>query len=120
MKKQFASLIFLLLISNTSFAAFTAPFNVTLLRVHQNGFVEFGITDNPHTTGTCDYFGYKFRFDSNTIGGKHMLSLLMSAKVSGQKIHIWYSESTAVGSDETNGCTPEALAVPESVALHLD
>jgi len=119
MKKIVIALFLVLMTSGNSFAktfsGFSGGNDITLLRVHSNGFVEFGVEQLMF--GTCDYFGYQFRFDGNTEGGRNMFSLLLAAKNAGRKLDIWYSNSSQGGKDETNGCTLDVLSSPNSIAL---
>lgn len=66
---------------------------------------------------TCKYFDEYFKFDATTPGGKNMLGVLMSAKLANKYIHVWYSDSTAVGTDQTSGCSPSTMSILNSIGI---
>ena len=69
-------------------------------------------------SNTCSYFGYRFKFNITTHQGKAMLSVVLMAKALNKKISVWYNKSSAVGTNETNGCTPETMAEATGVAVN--
>jgi len=53
--------------------------------------------------------------DNNTAAGKAFLSMLLTLKASGGKVEVWYSASSAVGTNETSGC--DHLTMSDVVGL---
>jgi len=98
----------LLSCTTSVFADYAYGLTVKRLYVQNNGHVSFGT--EPQADGTCNYYQFHFDFDSTTEAGKSMLSLLLSAKVSGAIIQVWYTPSTVPGEDFHNGCTIPAMA----------
>jgi hypothetical protein len=67
---------------------------VDSVRVDKNGlgFVQLNVTTGGTPACAAGFGGYFMKnlaFDTNTAGGKSMLSLLTSAKVAGVHIHTW-------------------------------
>ena len=60
---------------------------------------------------TCSTWGEHMVFDPTTDNGKAFLSALLAAQLADRTIDIWYTASSAPGSDQTNGCTGAAIAV---------
>ncbi len=69
-------------------------------------------------SNTCSYFGYRFKFSTATSQGKAMLSVVLMAKALNKKISVWYNKSSAVGTNETNGCTTATMAEATGVAVN--
>lgn len=94
--------------------------NVTVQSINtvSTGFVLFNVA-GATPAGTCTYFGFNFRFDGTTAGGKAMLSNLLAAYSAGKSINLSYTNSTAPGSTDANGCTEAAMAAPWSIVNHL-
>ena len=66
---------------------------------------------------TCSYFYYRFKFKTTTNQGKIMYSALLLAKALKSPVDIWYTVSTAPGTDENNGCSPTTMAEASAVAF---
>jgi hypothetical protein len=86
---------------------------VSRVRVTSTGVVQFGVATA--VPSTCDYFGFKFAFDGTSPAGQAMLSAVLTAKAAKMPLDIWYRASGAPGADHSNGCSPENLAVVDSV-----
>lgn len=69
-------------------------------------------------SNTCSYFGYRFKFNTSTSQGKAMLSVVLMAKALNKKISVWYNKSSAVGTNETNGCETATMAEATGVSLN--
>lgn len=69
-------------------------------------------------SNTCSFFSYRFKFDTSTSQGKAMLSVALMAKALNKKISVWYSKSSAVGTNETNGCTTATMAEATGIAIN--
>jgi hypothetical protein len=83
--------------------------------VDSNGSVYFGLT--APLDATCSYFSDHFRFDASTPTGKNMLAVLTAAKVSGAQVQVWYSDSIAPGTEQSNGCDPNTMAVANAIGI---
>ena len=85
-------------------AGYAADLSVNRYYVGIDGYVYFGTTSQP--INTCSSWGEYFRFDASTPGGKNMLATLMSAKLAGKKVIVWYTDMAAayVGTNQTSGC----------------
>ena len=81
------------------------------------GSIKFGV-NNADTTNTCSIYGRHFQFDATTEGGKNMLSILLAASMAGKKINVWYTASSAPGTNNTNGCNDSSIAVLTQIGLH--
>lgn len=79
--------------------------------------INFGILNPPYEKGLCSYYSRNFRFDATTEAGKNMLSILLAAKMANKKIDVWYTPSTAPGTNQTNGCAHSAMAVLNSIGI---
>jgi hypothetical protein len=101
-------------ICNAVYAGYAGSLDVNRIRVHENSTY---FATSPQLANTCSNWGEFFKFDHRTETGKAYLSLLITAKTTGQKIQLWYSESTAPGSDQTSGCVDKTLSVISGAAL---
>lgn len=88
---------------------------VNRLYVSGTGTVYFGL--DTQLANTCSNWGEHFQFESATEGGKSKLSVLLSAKMSDSTLYVWYTPSSAPGSDQSNGCSYNAMAVADNVGL---
>jgi len=79
-------------------------------------FVELAVSVPP--ANTCSLWGYHFRFDATTPGGKNMLSILLAAKIAGKRVDVWYTPSSAPGTDHTSGCNAGTAAVLTNIGLN--
>ena len=104
-----------LLITGVAFAGYSGGHTVGRVSVSQGGEVSFGTSTQ--AANTCNFYHFHLKFDSNTKGGKSMLSLLLSAKVSKSKIDVWYAPSSTPGADHTSGCTNSTMAVVRNIGL---
>ncbi len=78
-------------------------------------FVEFAVSVPPGNT--CSSWGYHFRFDATTPGGKNMLSILLAAKMANKRVNVWYTPSSAPGTDQASGCNAGTAAVLTSIGV---
>jgi hypothetical protein len=112
--KKITLLMLTLLTTNPAFAGYGIG-TIDRYFVDSDGYVMFGTT--VPLNGTCSYYIDQFRFDGKTVAGKNMLATLMAAKVAGVALTVWFTDSTAPGTDHTNGCTYQALAVPTGLGI---
>lgn len=83
---------------------------VTPKKIYGNGLIRFGMDTPP--ANTCEYFGRHFEFDATTEGGKVLMSMLLAAHLSKQKLDIWYTPSSAPGDTHDENCVPnQTMAV---------
>ncbi|MCI5144902.1 MAG: hypothetical protein D3923_05085, partial [Candidatus Electrothrix sp. AR3] len=68
-------------------------------------------------SNTCSYFRYRFKFNATTSQGKLMYSALLMSQALKKKIDLWYTASSAVGTNETNGCNPTSIAEAYAIAI---
>jgi len=73
------------------------------------------VTVSPTPPKTCSYFSSQLIFDASTPHGKIMFAILLASKAMGKPIDIWYGDSTAPGTDETNGCNSGTMSVLNNV-----
>ena len=83
--------------------------------VSSNGWVYFGLENQ--LSNTCNYWSEQFRFNTSSAGGSNMLSVLISAKIAGKKVTVWYSNSSAPGSDQTSGCLGDAISTLNGIGI---
>lgn len=79
-------------------------------------YTSFGVQNAPPAK-TCDYFGIQFRFDHTTPAGKAKLSMLLSAKMAGKKLDVWYWPSTAPGTNHKTGCNGTTLSSSHMIGI---
>jgi hypothetical protein len=92
----------------------------TVLRIttvgSSNGKVIFGVSQVP--AHTCNLYNtLQFILDTSTPDGKAMYAVLLLAKVTGKPIDVLYEDSTAPGTNDTNGCNVSTLSVVDSVGI---
>lgn len=99
-------LLFTSSVANAGFIKDQVP-----LKIYSNsaGVAKFGIINAP-VNKTCNYFDRHFQMDVTTKAGEAMLKILISSKLSGKKINIWFTPSTTPGTTRTSGCVHESLA----------
>jgi hypothetical protein len=83
--------------------------------VDSNGWAYFGLTGP--LPGTCSYFIEQFKFDATTPSGKNLLATLITAKLAVKNITLWYTDSSAPGTDQTNGCHAGTMAVLNAAGI---
>lgn len=113
--KRYVLTCFLLLLSPVVFSDYSGGHDVSRLYISKDGQVSFGTS--PQATNTCNYYNFHFKFDSSTAGGKSLLSLLLSAKLSKSKIDVWYSPSLNPGTNHTNGCSNANIANVSNIGI---
>ena len=90
----------------------------TPLYIYGGKGVAFGIAKQNLPKDLCSYWGRQFTFDATTESGKNMLSILLAAKMANKKIDIWYRASKAPGTNHTNGCNGNSMAVLTMIGIH--
>lgn len=113
MKKKLL-VVYLALISTSANAGWAG--DRTPVYMYGAQYIVFGVAGVP-PSDTCSYYNRQFRFDGTTPTGKNLLSMLLAAKMGGKTIDIWYTPSTAPGTDHTNGCTESSLAVVNLIGI---
>jgi len=105
----------LYIFSNISYAAGYGGGEIKRFYVSSGGTVHFGlVTQLPNT---CSSWGEHFKFDATTPGGKNMLSVVMSAKLANKTVNVWYTDSSAPGADQTNGCSGSAISTLTNIGI---
>jgi hypothetical protein len=113
-KKKYALAAILISFAGTVNADYAGSSSVKRIRVHETGtYVGF----DPQPANTCSSFGEYIKFDHNIENGKAFLSTLLSAKMSGKAVHLWYTASAAPGTNQNNGCTDSAMSVLTGVGI---
>ncbi len=112
--RKLGILAFLLVIgvgSNANAEKYAGSVTVARIRIHPLPYgAYFGLTNTPLPTDVCSLYGESFRFDHTTSHGKSLLATLLTAKVSGKLVDLWYSPSSAPGKNETNGCNDSTIS----------
>ncbi len=100
-----------------AFSGYAPNLSIDRYYVDANGFVNFGTTPQP--VNTCSNWGEYFRFDASTPGGKNMLATLMSAKLLGKKVIIWYVDVNAayVDTNQTSGCGAGTMSTLTNIGI---
>ncbi|MEJ1363508.1 MAG: hypothetical protein RPU42_00160 [Candidatus Sedimenticola sp. (ex Thyasira tokunagai)] len=115
MKKIFCVLILLFLSINNCFADYSGNHGINNLYTTKDGQVSLGFNTQP--TNTCNFYGWYIIFDASIAGGKNMLSILLAAKASSKSVNIWYTASTASGTNQNTGCNESSMAKLDGVAI---
>ena len=104
---KYYAIIILLTFTNLSYAGYGGG-EINRFYTGADGSAYFGlVTQLPNT---CRYWEEQFKFDASTAAGKNMLSVLMAAKLANKRVYVWYSDSSNPGTDQTNGCTGNAVS----------
>jgi len=111
--KKYVFALLLLLLPAAAYAGYVADQVPNL--IYGSTTIKFGVDNQP--SDTCAHFLRQFYFDATTESGKNMLSIMLAAKMANKKIDIWYTPSTTPGTNETNGCTPNTLAVVLQIGI---
>lgn len=108
----------LLALSMTSVPAWAqgyfGPQQIQVLRI-QTAQTMLRLAGSPPST--CSSFGEQFLLDTSTLFGKQALAVIMAAQATNRPLIVWYTHSTAPGTNETNGCTYPASAKLTGVRL---
>lgn len=84
--------------------------SVVSVRANNAFFSVTGVTP----ANVCNHWGYDFNLDISTPGGKNLYTALLTAKLTGAKINMVYTESTTPG---VVNCAGDALAKPWVIDL---
>ena len=98
--------LFSCLFLQEAYAGYAGELKINRVYTNDSGSTYIGTSIQP--ANTCSSWGEYFTFDSTTAGGKNILSILLSAEVSGQSgqsIDVWYTNSSTPGTNQTNGCS---------------
>lgn len=110
-------ILLLLLVAQQAFAGgYAGGLDVRRVYVDHLGKVHFGTSSQP--ANTCSNWGEYWIFDSNTKGGKQMLSVLLSAKLTYRKIDVWYEISSMPGTNQYTGCSDDAMARAVMISIN--
>jgi hypothetical protein len=66
---------------------------------------------------TCTNHGEQLRVDTTTALGRQVIATLLAAQTTNRTVTVWYTNSTAPGTTEANGCTSAAMARVTGIAL---
>ena len=99
--------LLLLFCSPTSAGEYFGNSTITTIRVGTDVYV--GI--DPQPTNTCSHWGEHVWFDPTTVLGKTLLAGLLAAQAANKTINLWYTASTAPGTDQSTGCSTIAMAI---------
>lgn len=83
--------------------------------VRSSGVAYVGVQGTPKNT--CALWGEQFAFDTKTDGGEKMYKMILTAKALGKPIDIWYKDSAAPGTDQSNGCNGRTISVLTGVGI---
>ncbi|MBT9609741.1 MAG: hypothetical protein IV110_06835 [Aquabacterium sp.] len=104
------------LTTGSAFAEYFGTSSVSRFILENTGILQFGISGS--APNTCSYYGAFFKLDTTTPQGSSMYAMLLSAKLSGVPVQLWYTNTTApAGSNEAGGCVTSKLATITAVAL---
>lgn len=93
---------------------YASVLTIARLRVHE-GYAQFGTSVQPKNT--CSNYGEYFKVDLTTVDGRHFLATLLTAKAADKPIDVWYTTSSAPGTDATNGCNGTTVSVLKAVSI---
>ena len=79
--------------------------------------VRFRMTPAPSTSSTCQHYSRHFQFDATTVRGMNILTILMLAQTTKQKVRVWYSPSSTPGTTHQNGCSGDTMAIVNRIGL---
>ena len=116
MNKRIFIGVLMLLFAYEGYAAYAVDITVSRIRSHGNGYTYVN-TAGAQPAQTCSNWNAYFKYDHTTETGKQYSSILIAAMAAGRKIDIWYNPSTAIGSDQSNGCDDAAVSDITGVAL---
>lgn len=105
----------ILLSTSSSHAEWAGGVQLNEVNVSPDGSVNVGLTTQP--ANTCSCWGWYFRFDASTPGGRNMLATILAAKMAGKTINVWYSASPLPGTSQTNGCSGTAVSTLQGVSV---
>lgn len=113
----FGSFLFLNALNASSAGVEASELTVRKIYTFGDGLVWLSITDSERaSTQTCNHYGGDFAFYTDDTMGSMMLSTLMAARLSNQKVGVKYEPTTAtVGSNQTTGCGRPQMAVLKAV-----
>ena len=116
MKRIIVLQVLLLILIVTSAYAENYAGKLNVGRVHvDNEICYFGIVGS--ADGVCSSYERHLKFGVSSNQGKLMYSIIVSAKLAGKKIDIWYTPSSTPGTNESTGCGPSTMAVLTQVSL---
>lgn len=99
---------------NTLAEEYSGALSVARVRVDPNGAF---VGTNTQPGSTCSNWGEYFRFDHLSPHGKSLLAILLTAKVAGKTVEIWYTASSAPGTNQTNGCYDTTISTLTGVSI---
>jgi hypothetical protein len=105
----------LFFVASQAHAGWVGGAQIAELNSSPDGYVAIGVTAAP--SGTCSNWGFHFRFDASTSGGKNMLASLLAAKLAHNPVSIWFSESANPGTNQSNGCNNSTMSVLQAVSV---
>ncbi|MEM7763890.1 MAG: hypothetical protein AAF290_07385 [Pseudomonadota bacterium] len=67
--------------------------------------------------GTCSSWNYEFRLPNTSTQYEDILATVIAAHISKVDTTVWYTDSTAPGTTQTNGCTESSMAVITALGM---
>jgi hypothetical protein len=113
--KRFLLASVLWAVAGQSYAGWVGGAQIVEVNSGSDGYASISVASAP--TGTCSNWGYHFRFDASTSGGKNMLASLLAAKLAATTVNIWYADSANPGTNQSNGCNNSTMAVLQGVSV---
>lgn len=66
---------------------------------------------------TCNFWARAWKFDPTTPHGEAIYKALLSARMSGATVNLWYWPSTKPGTDHTSGCGHQDMATVHGIGF---
>lgn len=109
-----AVVVSLLCLSTPAQAGYLSALGIKRFRIH-NGQAWLRVDAAP--SGTCTNYTDQFAFDPSTTLGKQTVAALLLAQAAGRQITLWYTDSTAPGTSEMDGCSFTSAAKITGIAV---
>lgn len=105
----------LAVLSAPVYADWMPSLEVADLTATVGGEVYVGFKSQP--TNSCLYWSWHVKFDGTTAAGKNLMAVFLTAKTTVRKVNMWYYNTTAPGTNHTNGCNTATMARVDMVTL---
>lgn len=107
--------LLLVVVACASHAQYAGGQVVARIRMEESSQVFFGTQVQP--PNTCSNWGEYFWIDTSTQAGRNMFNTVMLAKLTGKQVELWFNSSSAIGKDQSTGCTYSALSKLTGVSV---
>jgi hypothetical protein len=107
------------LFSSIAKADYLPPSTLTVINAADDGSIMFSVSAAP--PGTCNFWGFQFRFDGKTTAGKNMYASLMLAKAANKQIDVVYSAAANPGtfaSNNPSACTTANMSKASTIVVN--